>query len=262
MAAKSHKALNTFLFENLTHKKGILHFISTRNGGVSPKPFNSLNISFNVSDDPKHVLQNRKLLANAVGFPLESLTTSKQVHKNKVAIVTPENRGKGSSDYQSAIDNSDALITRYPDILLFVHLADCVPILLYDPVQKVIGAVHAGWRGTVLNIVQNTVNSMTKTFRSDPKNIYAGIGPSIGPCCYEVGNEVINEAPKEFIITRDGKSYFDLWDANRKQLLNTGIPSANIELAGICTMENSDQFFSSRADHGVTGRFGAGIMIV
>jgi hypothetical protein len=255
MAAKSHKSLNTFLFENLTRKKGILHFISTRNGGVSPKPFNSLNISFNVSDEEKNVLRNRKALADAVGFPLEGLTTSKQVHKNKVATVTKAMRGL-------VLDGTDAMITNTPDICLMVYLADCVPILLYDPVRKVIGAVHAGWRGTVINIVQNAVNSMIKTFGSDPKNIYAGIGPSIGPCCYEVGHEVINEAPKEFIITRNGKSYFDLWGANKKQLMDVGIPSANIELAGICTMENSDKFFSSRADHGVTGRFGAGIMLL
>lgn len=239
MAAKSRKPINTFLFENLSHLKGIRHFVSTRNGGTSKPPFNTLNLSFNVSDDPKNVLQNRKLLTEALGIDIESITTAKQVHNNKIAVVTREMRGRGSNDHESALDDIDAMVTNVPGILLMIQVADCVPLLFYDPVKKVIAAVHAGWRGTVLKIARNTVKSMANKYKSDPYNIYVGIGPSIGPCCYEV----------------------DLWETNKRQLLDSGIPQSNIEVSRICTRCEKKTFFSYRAGKGVTGRFGAGIML-
>jgi len=239
-----------------------MHFISTRGGGASDPPFDKLNLSFNVSDDPKHVASNRKLLSSALGFNVESLTTAKQVHGNKVAIITKDMRGKGSNDHASALNGIDAMVTDIPGILLMVQVADCVPLLFYDPKRKVIAATHAGWRGTVLKIAKNTVDTMIKQYRSDPTHIYVGIGPSIGPCCYEVGREVLREASKDLIKTRNGKNYFDLWEANKSQLIETGIPASNIEVSQLCTLCNSDTFFSSRAGGGVTGRFGAGIMLV
>ncbi len=267
MAAKSHKPIQTFLFENLSHHKGTLHFISTRNGGISKPPFDTLNLSFNVSDDPKNVIQNRELLAEALGIDIESITTAKQVHNNKVAVVARHMRGKGAKNQGSALENIDAMVTNVPDVLLMIQVADCIPLLFYDPVKKVVGAAHAGWRGTVLRIAKNTVNSMVKRYRSDPVNIYVGIGPSIGPCCYEVGHEVVHEVSrnlndaKDLIKFKNGSSYFDLWEANKWQLIESGIPQSNIEIAGICTRCSSDTFFSSRADKGVTGRFAAGIML-
>jgi polyphenol oxidase len=267
MAAKSHKPIKTFLFENLSHQKGILHFISTREGGVSKPPFDALNLSFNVSDDPKSVLQNRKTLAEAIGIGIENFTVAKQVHNNKVAVVTKDMRGKGAKDHASALDNIDAMVTNVPGILLMIQVADCVPLLFYDPTKNAVGAAHAGWRGTVLQIARHTVDSMVKRYGSDPAYIYVGIGPSIGPCCYEVGHEVVHEVTKGLsnakglIKTQNGSAYFDLWEANKQQLMEAGIPSSNIEVAGICTRCGSDTFFSSRADKGITGRFAAGIMI-
>ena len=262
MAAKSRKPLNTLLFENLSHIKGIRHFISTRNGGVSKPPFDTLNLSFNVSDDPKHVAVNRQILSSALGFNLELMTTAKQVHGNKVAVVTKATRGKGAIDHGSALAGIDAMVTNVPGILLMIQAADCVPLLFYDPKQKVIAATHAGWRGTILKIARNTVSSMVKRFKSDPAYIYVGIGPSIGPCCYEVGRKVIREASKDLLKIRNGKNYFDLWKANKSQLIEAGIPASNIEVSKICTHCSSDIFFSSRAGGGITGRFGAGIMLV
>jgi len=267
MAARSRKPLNTFLFENLSRKRGIMHFISTRDGGVSKPPFDTLNLSFNVSDDPEHVLSNRKLLSSALGFKLEGLTVAKQVHGNKVALVTDKMRGKGSIDHSSALDDTDAMITNTPGIMLMIQVADCVPLLFFDAKRKVIAVAHAGWRGTVLSIAKHTVESMVKRFRSDPRDIYVGIGPSIGPCCYEVGHEVIKEVEKNLKNAKDlikvkyGSAYFDLWEANKRQLIDSGIPLSNIEVSGICTNCNSNTFFSSRAGKGVTGRFGAGIML-
>lgn len=217
-------------------------------------------MSFNVSDDPKNVLQNRNLLAEALGIDIERITTAKQVHNNKAAVVTRKMCGRGANDQESALDGIDAMVTNVPGILLMIQVADCVPLLFYDPVKKVIAAAHAGWRGTVLKIARNTVNTMVKKYRSDIHNIYVGIGPSIGPCCYEVGREVIQEA-KGLITTRNGSSYFDLWEANKRQIIDSGIPLSNIEVSQICSHCKSDTFFSSRAGKGITGRFAAGIML-
>jgi hypothetical protein len=177
-------------------------------------------------------------------------------------------RGRGASDHDSALDGIDAMVTNVPDICLMIQVADCVPILFYDPVKKVIAAAHAGWRGTVLKIARNTVNIMVKKYKSDPDNIYAGIGPSIGPCCYQVGHEVVHEVTRDLknekglIKIRNDLSYFDLWEANKRQIIEAGVPGSNIEVSGICTKDDCDTFFSSRAMNGMTGRFGAGIMLV
>ena len=250
-----------FRFNNLSKfKKEIEHFISDRKGGVSPAPYDSLNIGFNTQDDRKYVLRNRKALLEKVGIKLRALTTAKQTHSNNVYLVSPFQRGLGSKDYESAISDTDSLITRSPDILLLVQVADCVPLLIYDPKMKVIAAVHAGWKGTIAKIAEKTVKKMQEEFGSNPKDLVIGIGPSIGPCCYEVGDEVIGNAGdmKKFI---DKKNKFDLWKANEFQLTSVRVKRSNIEISGICTKDNSGKYFSARASNGMTGRFGAGIML-
>ena len=206
-------------------------------------------------------------MSEVLGFKIESITSAKQVHGNKVAIVTKDMRGKGAKEQGSALESIDAMVTDTPGILLMIQVADCVPLLFYDPIKKVVGAAHAGWRGTVLQIARHTIDTMARKYRSDPADIYVGIGPSIGPCCYEVGHEVVHEVTKnlnnakKLIKAENGHTFFDLWEANKQQLIGSGIPSSNIEVAGICTHCNSDTFFSSRAGKGITGRFAAGIMI-
>jgi len=250
-----------FRFKNLSKFKEIDHFISDRTGGISPAPYDSLNIGFNTKDAPKNILRNRKILSEMTGIKISSLTTAKQPHSSNVYIVSQFQKGKGGKDYESAISDSDALITQYPDILLLVQVADCVPLLIFDSKKKVIAAVHAGWKGTMLKITEKTLNKMREEFGSNPKDIIAGIGPSIGPCCYEVGNEVIDKAGdmKRFI---DKNNKFDLWKANEFQLTSVGVKRSNIEISGICTKDNSNKYFSSRASNGITGRFGAGIMLI
>jgi len=150
-----------------------------------------------------------------------------------------------------------------------VMVADCVPVILFDPVKKVSAVIHAGWRGTVKHITSNTVKTMTDRFGCDPADIIAGIGPSIGPCCYEVGEEVRTVVEQSFGTTRDylvtknhsDKPHFDLWYANHKQLTDSGVKPENIETSELCTRCNSQIFYSSRADKGITGRFAAGIFI-
>jgi polyphenol oxidase len=149
-------------------------------------------------------------------------------------------------------------------------VADCVPLLLFDPVKKVVAVIHAGWRGTVQHITSNTIKVMIDRFGSNPADILAGIGPSIGPCCYEVGEEVKAVVHESFGTTEgylvsqphSEKPYFDLWYANQKQLIELGLKPENIETSQICTKCNHRMFYSSRADKGVTGRFAAGIFLV
>jgi len=267
MICKDISSLSIWFFKTLLKYKGISHFVSTRSGGFSSLPYNSLNLSFNVSDEPQNVLENRKLLSLTLGFSVNSFVTSEQVHSSNVTVVRDKKYNLGATDYESSIKGTDAMIAKTPGVCLMVLQADCVPILFYDPNKKVIGIAHAGWKGTVSKIARNTVNAMNKNYNSKPKDIIAGIGPAIGPCCYEVKLDVVKKVEKsldngkEIIIVRDGKYYLDLWKANKIQLINSGIAEENIEIAEICTKCNQSIFFSSRASKNAAGRFGAGIMI-
>lgn len=257
------ESLDVLVFGGLSRMAGLRHFVSTRIGGFSPPPYDSLNLGLHVEDADRAVIRNREGLASSIGAPLRYLTFAKQVHGSRVAVITEQMRGLGSSDYASAIDDTDAMVTDVPDICLVVLVADCVPILFHDPRRGVIGVAHAGWKGTAGGIAARVVDAMTREYGSDPAGILAGIGPSIGPCCYEVGEQVIDAFRSDSgLLTRHGgHTHLDLWQANRTQLLSVGVPDASIEVARICTCCNADRFYSYRK-HGVTGRFGAGIMIM
>ncbi|MDD3640734.1 MAG: peptidoglycan editing factor PgeF [Atribacterota bacterium] len=265
----TEKSLPLFTFGGLSKQNNLLHFVTSRHGGCSQPPFHSLNLAFHVGDDENNVLKNRLELANYLDIPISNFTISNQVHGNHVAIIDKSKKSSGSIDISTAIKDNDAMITQYADICLLIFVADCVPVFLYDNKKKIIGLVHAGWKGTVDLITQKTVNLMRSYFGSSSQDIMCAIGPSIGPCCYQVGPEVIKRAKKSFQnveyliqnISEDGKGYFNLWEANKRQLLNCQIPEENIEIAGSCTCCNSDTFFSSRKDKGHTGRFAAGIMM-
>ena len=269
MIEKKSNSLPIWFFENLLRYEGISHFVSTRIGGHSSPPYDSLNLSFNVGDDPEKVLKNRKLLAGTLGIPLTNLTTANQIHDGHVKIVSEALRGEGSTDYKGAINATDAMVTNVPNICLMILLADCVPILFFDPSKRVIGVAHAGWKGTLRFVAQNTLKVLRDHFGCSPQDIVLGIGPSIGPCCYQVGQEVLSQVEHVFGTRKDyirnesanGKGYFDLWTVNLIQLLQAGIPEKNIEMAKICTCDHPNLFYSYRHEKGKTGRFGAGIVI-
>ncbi|MEN8116805.1 MAG: peptidoglycan editing factor PgeF [Bacteroidota bacterium] len=206
-------------------------------------------------------IQNyRELLAKALGLKTIQFVFPQQTHTNCVAEI------KGIQN--SEISETDALVTNKSEICLCVQTADCVPILLFDPVKRVISAIHAGWRGTVSKIVEGAVNKMISTYGCKAENILTAIGPSISPEIYEVGNEVINavkESVPEFEQTiqknNRGKFYFNLWEANRQILMAAGVRSKNIEIHGECSYKNSNKYFSARRDGIETGRMVSGIMI-
>ena len=263
------QSLCVFRFRNLSKQSGVDHFVSTRIGGLSPPPYESLNLGFHVEDNAETVLKNRERLAENVGIPLSDFTIAKQVHSGTVTIVTEDMRGYGAAALNTAVEAVDALVTDVPGLCLTVLMADCVPVLFFDSQESVVAAVHAGWRGTVKLAAQNTVNILKQKFNCKPTDILVGIGPSIGPCHYEVGPEVIAQVEDTFggtdgyinNETPDGKGHFDLWEANRRQIMETGIPAQNIEVAQICAYCDAHLFFSERHQGGRTGRFGAGIML-
>ncbi len=218
---------------------------STRFGGVSTLPFQSLNLGLYTEDDPNAVQENRKIFFSRLGFRPEQAAGAKQEHGDHILQVGLPGQYEGY----------DALVTRSPGILLTVTVADCAPVLIYDPVQKAVGAVHAGWRGTVAGITAKTIGRMVSLFNTNPADCRAFIGSCIGECCFEVGDEVAEHFDKAFKRwnTATGKYHVDIKSANREQLLREGLLAENIEVSPHCTFQNKD-YFSHRRDRGQTGR--------
>jgi len=237
---------------------GLVHAVFTRWGGVSRGPFESLNLGHTVGDDPTAVAANHWRVYRVLEVTPGAVVTAWLVHGRDVAAVDARHRGQ-------VLPRTDGLITRTAGVMLFQRFADCLPILLFDPVQHAVGIAHAGWRGTVRGVAQATVEAMCETFGSRPENIIAGIGPGIGPCCYEVGDEVVRAVRRAFeradalLPSVNGVVHFDLPAANVQQLKASGV--GHIELAGLCTACRTDEFFSHRGEGGRTGRFGAAIGI-
>jgi YfiH family protein len=263
MIQQKNDPLQLWHFRQLSQYNTIKHFVSGRSGGVSEGEIGSLNLSFRAGDTPLNVQENRSRLALSLGITPTQLFFPAQTHSIHVKRVE-------SGTSADSLTDTDALISNSPGLCICVMSADCVPILMYDPVSKAVAAVHAGWRGTVGKILTSTVKAMQAAFGTHPRDIIAGIGPSICPEVYEVGEEVVQAAlaafgTKQGLITKEdgqGKGYFNLWEANRLQLLDLGVAADSIEVAGICTYRQSHQFFSARKSGNRAGRFAAGIMLV
>lgn len=244
-------------------KAGIKHGVSTRLGGCSTIPFASLNLGLHVNDNPETVRNNRQLFCQAIGLSLQKTITAEQIHGDVVQLATASDAGRGARHYHEAIKGTDALITNNPGLPLMLFFADCVPVLIADPVTRSIGICHAGWKGTVAKIAQKTVLAMQQRFNTKPADCLVGIGPSIGPCCYEVDETVITKLKSGFplwenlVVPKAGRWLLNLWEANRQQLIEIGVADKNITVSKVCTAENSQLFFSHRTERGHTGRFGA-----
>lgn len=204
---------------------------------------------------PETTQANRRIWWDRLRLPLEVSVFARQVHGSQVTIVTRAERGRGALDRATAIPDTDALVTAEVGIALAVLCADCVPILLYTPAVPAVAAIHAGWRGTIARIGLQVVHTLEEAFGVPPSTVRAAIGPSIGPCCYEVGSEVIEswlacELPhrERAVIRRNGRFILDLWEANRLTLIAAGLDPAAIEMASICTRCHSTRWFSYRAE--------------
>jgi hypothetical protein len=248
-------------------KLGIRHGVSSRLHGASSAPFFSLNLGLHTGDDAKSVIINRRLFCQAVGVEFDNVVTADQVHGAQVAVITEADAGKGVQCYDNALRGTDALITNIADIPLMLFFADCVPVLIVDPVRKAVGISHAGWKGTVAKIAQKTVLTMQEQYGTKPSDCLIGIAPSIGLCCYEINDVVLDKLKEQFtyweqLIVPHGERYrLDLWQANVMQLTEIGIASNNITVSNVCTACNKEMFFSYRAEGGCTGRIGAVISL-
>jgi hypothetical protein len=200
-------------------------------------------------------MENNQRMVDALELNGKQVCTVWQVHGTDTIQVN------GPRPDRAWLAKADGMITDKTDVALTMRFADCSPVLLYDPVHHALGMAHAGWRGTVAGAAASTLKAMQETFGTRPPEVLAAIGPSIGPAAYQVGEEVVQAVEDHFGVTEgfirraeDGSAYFDLWEANRHTLAQAGV--ASIEVAGICTASNIDEFFSHRAEKGRTGRFG------
>lgn len=267
MQRDERQGLAVYRFESLPD--GVEAWVSTRRGGVSSPPYESLNLGFQVGDDPEKVVENRRLLFGAFGLSLERSVWCRQVHADGVVVVDAADAGRGSTEEESIVEDADALVTDTPGLTLCVTVADCVPVAIFDPELRVAGLAHAGWGGTVSRISSRTVEVMRERFGCDPAALVAAIGPSIGPGGYEVGEDVIERVKAGFgsraaeilVPASEGKAFFDLWSANRIDLEEAGVGAAGIEVSGIASDERLDEFFSHRREGGRTGRFLAAVSI-
>lgn len=241
-----------YQFENLK-TPGLFHGVFSRQGGVSPSPWKSLNLGGTVGDDPANVRENMSRLLDVSGFTFEQLVQVRQIHSAKVIRADVP---------MDASEEGDAIATDSPGLLLLMRFADCVPVLFFDPENKAIAIAHAGWKGTLKGVVSEVVRTMKSNYGTSPGQVRVGIGPSIGPDRYQVGSDVIKETkrifPEEYhqVLREDFDGVkLDLWKANEIHLRKMGVDQ--IEIAGICTASDPDRWYSHRAEKGRTGRFAA-----
>jgi len=252
-----------YTFEPLKEFQEIVHGFSTRKGGISLSPYDTLNLGLHVKDEKSAVVENRKRFVNSLGYSLEDAVALDQVHGNKVVVVNESHKGKGMLEYEDFLASADGMITNEPGILLTTYYADCVPLYFFDPQTKSIGIAHAGWKGTMLKIGANVVSELQQNFGANPENCIAVIGPSIGPCCYEVDDRVLQPMEKAYsssssIIRQAEKRIFlNLWEANKISLQESGLKDINIYISRLCTNCSQEHFFSHRRDKGQTGRMAA-----
>ncbi len=241
------------MIEVMKDLKGVKALFSTRHKGVSRGLYESLNLGFHVGDYPKAVKQNHTLVQAQFKQPNEIIYMH-QIHSDQVCEV----------GHLDGIATADSLISKQKNKILMVMVADCMPLLFFDPVQGGIAAIHAGRKGAFLNIVSETLKQMQQRFRSDVKDIRVAIGPHIGSCCYEIGSEVVEEAKTlklaEMVDKREASYYLDIYAIVLKQLSEAGIKQAHIERHNICTACHTESFFSYRKE-GTTGRFCGVIML-
>lgn len=257
-------------YPRLSNLNFIKHGFSTRIGGISKKPFDTLNLSLNTSDEINNVLSNRKSFCSAISIDQNQLVLANQVHSANVKIVDSSLRGRGAYNYNDSVPETDAFITDEPNIYLTIGVADCVSIFIVDTTKKIVAVVHSGWRGTLSRISQHTLELMKKNYKTNFEDCIAVINPSIRVCCYEVGEDVIDDFNKEFqsltsevvVSNKNGKFNLNLQRLNEIQLIQMGIKKENIISTSLCTKCRQDMFFSYRGGKGITGGMWAVIGLV
>ena len=245
---------------SLLQEAGLHHAMSTLLGGVSKAPWESLNLGYHVGDCSDDVTANRKLFCEAVGVEADKVVALQQVHGDRVVVVDEGQCGQGAFAWDGALVGTDAVVTAAKGVPLLLLVADCVPVLLFDPVHRVLALAHAGWKGTVAGIAASSLEVMKERFGTKAEECLAALGPSIGQCCYPVGENVLQCLPADLpagLLRREKEEQrLDLRGFNAWLLSQAGIPPQQIADAGVCTCCQKDLLFSHRGDGGQSGRLG------
>ncbi|GEK24510.1 peptidoglycan editing factor PgeF [Bacillus spizizenii] len=243
------------------NNREVIAGFTTKNGGVSQKPFESLNTGLHVHDKDADVVKNREYIADMFNIDLQSWVFADQTHDNRVQKVTQRDRGKGAREYHTALKATDGLYTNEKNVFLALCFADCVPLFFYDPVKSLVGIAHAGWKGTVKQIGREMVKQWTEQEGSNLSDIYAVIGPSISGACYTVDDRVMDavralpvSAERAVNQTAQAQYQLDLKELNRLILIDSGLANEQISVSGLCTESEPSLFYSHRRDQGKTGR--------
>jgi YfiH family protein len=255
MQRVNHNGVVFYRFEGLLGEPGLDHALYTRLGGVSRPPFATLNVGHTVGDNLDSVSTNHQRALAALGWRSEDVATAHQVHGAGVGVVGADDKGR-------VYPGTDALVTATPGLVLMLRFADCVPVLFFDRRKRVTGIAHVGWRGVPAGVLSATVLTMVEAFGCEPRDLWAGVGPSIGPCCYQVGPDVVEQVSvtvngHDPFRWQSGRVHLDLWLAVQGQLLASGV--GQVEASEMCTACHTDEWFSHRAENGKTGRFGVTI---
>ena len=245
-------------------QRGIINAFTTRVGGKSLPPYQTLNMGLHTGDESEHVIANRKLFLDGQGLNLNNVVAAKQIHSTNLEAVDDSYRGKGAWKWESAIENTDGLVTRSKNVILMAFYADCVPVYIFDSQKEVVALVHAGWKGTLGKIAVVTLEKMKSCYETKFSQCLVVIGPAIGPCCYEVDANLVDkfhnaglDMDKLVTINHSGHYLLNLWEANKQVVVQSGVPEDNVFVSGLCTKCNNELFFSYRADRGITGRMAA-----
>lgn len=253
MISTSRKNLPVYEFEFLQKfAPSFQHAVFSRHGGVSSGAYSSLNVRFGIGDDAVNVQKNRKIISDVFGNSIDQLISANQTHSDHVQVV---GGSFGSGGEKDTFNDIDAFVCSEPNIACMIQVADCQAQILYDPVQKVFGIVHAGWKGLAKDVTGATIEILKSTFGSKPGDIVACIAPSLGPCCSYFSSPK-TELPENFHQFIDDKNRVDLWSFAIEQLKSHSIKAENIQLTKLCTQCQGEDFFSYRRDKGATGRFG------
>ncbi|MEC1079193.1 peptidoglycan editing factor PgeF [Bacillus safensis] len=258
---KSPYAMTIHDWTNMTCSgKEVLAGFTTKNGGFSLPPYQSLNTGLHVGDDASSVQMNRQVIADAAAVPLSDWVFADQTHEDRILKVTKEQRGRGSLHYHEALPGTDGLYTSETNMMLALCFADCVPLYFLAPQNGLIGTAHAGWKGTVKQIGAKMVDVWVSQEDAKADHIQVVIGPSIGSC-YIVDDAVMDQVKQLPFSTEDvyseispGQYKIDLKTLNKNVLLHAGIKEENIHVSSMCTSCNDQLFFSHRRDQGKTGR--------
>ncbi len=257
MVLKEISGVKFFTFEQFLKFPNIRHGIFTRCGGSSQGPFQSLNIGKGMGDESDNVQKNRIRISTVMDG--NDIVYVNQNHGTEILVFNKSDPvGAQFKDHDLLI--GDAMVTDISEKFLAVQVADCQTVLMFDPKKTIVANVHAGWRGSIKNIIGRTVGVMKEIFGCDPANVSAGIGPSLGPCCAEFRN-YRNEIPEQFWKYKNRQNYFDFWSISTDQLVSAGVLPDQISQSGLCTKCRTDLFYSYRAE-GITGRFAAVIGLV